>query len=130
MCRQKNSANRLTNPGFNGDSTGWMLDRGDFRANTDADNCTGSGSIEVRQTGAQFWQCVPTNTTSPTHFYFKYRYKNWDFTGGQASSGNSWCTMHFISGGASCDFNNVSSSTPGESSQSDGLTWVQGETTA
>lgn len=122
MCRQKSSGNRLMNPGFDGDAQYW--EGGAYRGNSDADGCSGSGSIALIPTGGQFYQCIPTNTTAPVHVYFAYRYRNWDFNSNMASGGGSWCTIGFITNNDGCNFNSVVSSTDGESTQSNG-TWVQ-----
>jgi hypothetical protein len=126
-CRQKSSSNKLTNPGFDGDNSGWDLFNSNFRSNTDADNCTGSGSIEARNTGGAFYQCVPTNTSTPTHFYFAYRYKEYNFNDNQPGTGNSYCYLAFIADGGGCDLNNVTDMGPFDSSQSTGG-WIKAGT--
>jgi hypothetical protein len=119
-CRQPSASNRLTNPGLDGDGTGWELGAGMFKANADADGCSGSGSILVQNTGAEFFQCVPTGTSAPTHYYFRYRYKN------SQGTGSSYCTVSFIPDNAGCFFENVSNSGTWESSVSNGTDWVLG----
>lgn len=124
-CRQKSSSNKLTNPGFDGDATGWLLESGGaYRATPDADGCSGSGSIELSGTGSLLRQCISVGTSAPTHVYYRYRYRNWDFNSSAASSGSSWCFLSYLASG--CDPNNVTDSNPGESTFSENGAWVQG----
>jgi hypothetical protein len=113
------------NPGFDGDAQFWE-GAGAYRATPDADGCSQSGSLALIGTGHQFRQCVPTNTIAPTHFYFAYRYRNWDFNDNVASSGGSYCNISFIADNNGCGYESVTSSTPDESVQSAGGAWVQG----
>lgn len=121
-CRQKSAANRLTNPGFDGDALGWELPRGNYRgtAGFDADGCSGSGSINLQATGAEFSQCVQVNTSVPTRFYLAFRYKG---------SGNPLCTMasHTDDG---CNPGQETSSTTDFSHVGNGTTWIQGSMNA
>lgn len=103
-----------------------MLNYAEYRSSPDADGCTGSGSIALRATGSTFYQCVSTSNSLPTHYYFAYRYKNWDFNDNQATSGNTWCHMSFITDGSGCSLSNVTESSPDESSQAPAGTWIQG----
>ena len=59
VCKQKRSANILRNPGFDGNASMWTINGGSYDANTDADNCPASGSVNRSGLWAQHESVCP-----------------------------------------------------------------------
>jgi len=90
-CQSKrpSSANKLTNPGFDGTLDGWSASGYMPGPNFDSDGCPGSGSGDVSSLTAQLDQCV--NVTSGS-FTLTYRFKGYD-----SSSNTGICYVNYYS---------------------------------
>jgi len=119
-CRQKDGANILTNPGFDGSLTGWVFTGVSYSAN-DAEGCSKSGSAAILSLGPNFSQCVTSgfNTNFPYTFGFLYK----SVPGG----GLGTCDTSFYAN-TRCDNTDY---LDGGTAQvnSDGTTWVAGTVT-
>jgi hypothetical protein len=95
-CRQKDSTNLLTNPGFDGAVTSWQGGTFANYSSNDADNCAGSGSFGLDYLN-EFSQCV-SNVSAGTRYYMGFRFKGWDTT----DSHLGYCVVNFYSA-ANCN---------------------------
>jgi len=118
-CRQKSSANILTNPGLDGSLEGWELGgdgQGRYSAN-DADSCANSGSFSFASIGDNASSACKGASPNKT-YYLAYKFKSLAATPG--ASGD--CSILFYDS-ASCG-NELGRSSEVISPASDANSWV------
>jgi hypothetical protein len=111
-CRTKSTWNLLTNPTFDGSTSGWTLQGGAAYSTFDVNACSGSGSVAVNAHSDTAGQCLLLSGAQTYSFGYK-------FTG--TGTGN--CVLIFYSGTA-CSGTQLGSA--GLEIDAQGTTWVQG----
>jgi hypothetical protein len=87
-CKTKSDSNLLTNPGFDGSTSGWSTTG---YSTTDFESCTGSGSAYVNPAGGapNIDQCVTTGITGLANYGFGLEFK------AVAGGGDGYCVITF-----------------------------------
>lgn len=76
VCHQKSVSNLLTNPGFDGDLSGWFVNDSSTAkgySSSDAEGCPASGSLLVNGGTGDIEQCVAISPNTTYNFGFKYK---------------------------------------------------------
>jgi hypothetical protein len=90
-CRQQNSENLLSNPGFDGSSTGWTVPGGvNAYSTADVEGCRASGSILMTDFTNSMSQCRPI--TGGATYFFGFRFR------AQQSGHAGYCDVGFYTG--------------------------------
>jgi|GEM_PF-1337366 len=88
VCRRKSAANVLTNPGFDGDWSGWTTYTAILE--TDAEGCPESNSVYTENSENDPWQCFPLS--GDTDYAIGGKFK------GNLSYANNWIRVRYFTG--------------------------------
>jgi hypothetical protein len=89
-CRQQNSENLLSNPGFDGSRNGWTLPGGNTYSTADVEGCSASGSVLMTDFMNSLSQCRPITGGATYLFGFRFR--------AQQSGHTGYCDVGFYPG--------------------------------